>query len=84
MIKGWGSWIRPHDARGRESRTLAIVGLSWLGVSARFTLDSLAPLFGLLPCSGSMTATEYAAVTAVLLGAWLGREWVDAKRGNNV
>jgi lysozyme len=26
----WGSWLKPRDAKGRESRTLAFVGMSWL------------------------------------------------------
>lgn len=76
---GWGSLLRPRDARGRESRTLAFIGIGWTLVTAKFALDSFGPLLGYLPTS-PMSATEYAAVVAALLAVWLGREWIDAKR----
>ena len=77
----WGSLLRPSDARGRESRTLAFVGCSWLLVSLKFSADAFLPIFGIGPFQPLVTITEYASVTAALLAIWLGREWVDAKRG---
>ena len=77
----WGSLLRPLDARGRESRTLAFVGLSWLAVSAKFTLDNFGPLLGFGPFQNAMSATEYAAVTGALLAIWLGREWIETRKG---
>lgn len=76
----WGSLLRPRDARGRESRTLAFVGVSWMAVTAKFALDSFGPPFGLGPYGPPVMPAEYAAATAALLAMWLGREWVDAKR----
>lgn len=75
----WGSLLRPRDAQGRESRTLAFIGIGWTLVTAKFALDSFGPLLGYLP-THPMGATEYAAVVAALLAVWLGREWIDAKR----
>lgn len=75
----WGSLLRPRDARGRESRTLAFIGIGWVLVTAKFSLDAFGPLLGYLP-THPMSATEYAAVVAALLAVWLGRQWIDAKR----
>ena len=74
-----GNFLRPKDARGRESRTLFFVAASWMLVSAKFAVDAFGHLVGIAPLH-PMTATEYTAVCAGLIGLWLGREWVDAKR----
>ena len=74
-----GNFLRPKDARGRESRTLFFVAASWMLVTLKFAVDAFGHLFGIAPVF-PMTATEYAAVCAGLIGVWLGREWVDAKR----
>jgi hypothetical protein len=83
MTIGWGSLLKPRDARGRESRTLAFVGISWIAVTAKFALDSFGPAFGLAVSPALITATEYGAVTSLLVGVWVGREWVDIKRGDS-
>lgn len=77
----WGSLLRPKDARGRESRTLAFIGSSWVLVSLKFSADAFLPIFGVGPFQPLVTVTEYATVTAALLAVWLGRERIDAKRG---
>lgn len=77
----WGAWLRPRDARGRESRTLAIVGLSWLAMTARFALGGLSADFGDVRWEVGVTAmTDYGVATTAILAAWLGREWIDLKR----
>ncbi|MEI2742736.1 MAG: hypothetical protein V9G63_16355 [Candidatus Competibacter sp.] len=81
---GWGSLLRPRDARGRESRTLALVGVSWLLVTAKFILDSFGPPVGFGPYGAAVSPVDYAAATAALLAVWLGREWVDARRNSDV
>ena len=72
-------FFRPVDSRGRESRTLFFVAASWVMVTLKFGVDAFGHLFGIAPVF-PMTAAEYAAVCAGLVGVWLGREWVDAKR----
>ena len=72
-------FFRPVDSRGRESRTLFFVAASWGMVTLKFAVDAFGHLFGSAPVF-PMSATEYAAVSAALIGVWLGREWVDAKR----
>ena len=67
-------FFRPVDSRGRESRTLFFVAASWGMVTLKFAVDAFGHLFGSAPVF-PMSATEYAAVSAALIGVWLGREW---------
>lgn len=62
-----------RDTKGRESRTLFFVAASWLLVSGRFLL-SMWPPVGL-----PMTANEYAMAVTMILGIWLGREWIKSE-----
>lgn len=81
----WRSLLRPSDARGRESRTLFFVAVSvwlvWMCVAA--------VIWKFLEPGSAITVGEFAAAITVLtaafatcIGVWLGREWIDAKRGN--
>lgn len=65
------------DARGKQSRTLAFVTISWLIVTIKFAVAgiSLGPL-GVAP---QMGAGEYGAAVAAILLIWLGREWTEKK-----
>lgn len=77
----WGSWLKPRDARGRESRTLAIVGMTWLLMTIRFALGGLGASVGDLRFEiGATPMVDYGAAVAAILAAWLGREWIDAQR----
>ncbi len=63
------------DSRGKKSKTLAFVVVSWLVVVVKFLLAGVTvPVFGELP---PMTGGEFAAAVAAVLGIWLGREWKD-------
>ena len=77
----WGGWLKPRDARGRESRTLALVGLTWLLMTLRFALGGLSFSVAGLTLQIAQTAMiDYGAAVAAVLAIWVGREWVDTKR----
>lgn len=76
----WGSWLKPKDARGRESRTLAFVGMTWLLMTLRFALGGLGADFGGFRIEVGATAMiDYGAAVAAVLAVWLGREFIDRK-----
>ncbi len=78
----WGSWLKPRDARGRESRTLALVGLTWLLMTLRFALGGMSFSVAGLTLQIAQTAMiDYGAAVAAVLAIWLGREWINSKRG---
>lgn len=80
-ILPWGHFLRPRDSRGRESRTLAFVGITWLLMSARFALSGLSGDFGAFRFEVGFTPmVDYGAAVAAILAVWIGREWVDSKR----
>lgn len=79
----WGSWLKPKDAKGRESRTLAFVGITWLIMTVRFVLGGLGADFGGFKIEIMQThMIDYGAAVAAVLAVWLGREWINGKRGN--
>lgn len=79
----WGSWLRPRDARGRESRTLAFVGITWLIMTARFVLGGLGASLGDFKFEiGATAMIDYGAAVAAVLAVWLGREWINGKKGD--
>jgi hypothetical protein len=68
------------DARGRESKTLGFVLVSWLAVTGKFVAAGMdLSTFG-MGATSQISLTEYAAAVAAILAIWLGREWVDTKR----
>lgn len=81
----WGNFLRPRDTRGRESRTLAFVGVTWLIMSARFVFGGLAAdLSGFHFAIDATPMIDYGTAVAAILAVWIGREWVDAKRADGV
>ena len=77
----WGGLLRPRDSAGRESRTLAIVGLSWLLMSMRFALGGLEASLGDFRFEIGVTPmVDYGAAVAAVLAVWVGREWVRNER----
>jgi hypothetical protein len=62
------------DTRGKQSRTLAFVSVSWFALTVKFvsagiTFDGIT--------TAPMTATEYGLAVAAVLAIWLGREITD-------
>ena len=76
----WGGWLNPRDARGRESRTLALVGLTWLLMTLRFALGGMSFSVAGLTLQIAQTAMiDYGAAVAAVLAIWLGREWINKR-----
>ncbi|WP_018169109.1 hypothetical protein [Thioalkalivibrio sp. ALMg9] len=61
------------DTRGKPSRTLPFVAVSWLVVTVRFALGGLE--LGPLGTMPAMTAAEYGPAVSLILAIWIGREW---------
>lgn len=65
-----------QDARGRESRTLFFVRLSWLVVTLRMILGGVVLKMGPLEWGiSTIDAASYGAAVAAILAIWVGREW---------
>jgi hypothetical protein len=68
------------DARGRESKTLTFVTISWAALLIKFVFAGLTmPLIGDVPL---MTASEFGQAVALVLAIWLGREWTEKSKSN--
>ena len=81
----WGGWLKPRDARGRESRTLALVGLTWLFMTVRFALGGLTFSVAGLTLQIAQTAMiDYGTAVAAVLAIWLGREWINKREKTDV
>lgn len=75
------NWLRPRDARGRESRTLSFVIVAFSLMTLRFVLGGLDFDFGAFHYAVASThMVDYGAAVAAVIAVWVGREWVDAKR----
>lgn len=62
------------DGNGRESRTLLLVTLAYLAIFIKFIIAGMElPIIGKMPL---MTPTEFASSEAMIMGIWLGREWI--------
>lgn len=66
------------DSRGDKSKTLTFVSVSWAILTAKFAAAGLKTPLGIVP---DMSAGEFGAAVALILGIWLGREWQEKKAG---
>ena len=76
----WGSFFHPRDAKGRESRTLWFVTVTWLIMTARFIAGGIQVELG--PLSWTVEPSlvlDYGGAVAAVLAVWIGREWVTRK-----
>ena len=62
------------DTRGKQSRTLAFVSVSWFALTVKFIAAGIT--VGNIS-TAPMTATEYGLAVAAVLAIWLGREVTD-------
>lgn len=62
------------DTRGKQSRTLAFVSVSWFALTVKFIAAGIT--VGDIAIA-QMTATEYGLAVAAVLAIWLGREITD-------
>jgi len=83
-MKLWGSWLRPRDASGRESRTLALVGITVLLMWVRFSAGGISFAYGPIRFEIAPTSmTDFGVAVAAIVTVWVGREWVRTKNGES-
>lgn len=76
----WGAFFHPRDARGRESRTLWFVTVTWLMMTIRFVAGGVQMDFGVLSWHVAPSLVlDYGGAVAAVLAVWIGREWVVRK-----
>jgi hypothetical protein len=62
------------DEGGRESRTLSFVSVAFWVITIKYVLSNLdLHFFG---AQAPVSMTEYASSFALIIGVWIGREWV--------
>ena len=66
------------DARGRESKTLAFVFVSWIVLVFKFVFAGLT--FGNLGTVPPMSGGEFGGAVLAILMIWLGREWTEKSK----
>ena len=70
------------DGRGKKSKTLFFVSISWLVLTLKFLFAGVTLMtLGQIP---PMTASEFGMAVAMILGLWLGREYTDKARSPGV
>ena len=76
----WGSFFRPRDSKGRESRTLTFVSIAFFLLSIRFFFSGMQLDFGWWHWEFSTAGlVDYGAAIAAVLSIWLGREWIQER-----
>lgn len=79
----WGSWLKPRDASGRESRTLAFVGITWLIMVVRFAAGGLIFEWGPIKFHvETALMLDFGGAVAAVLAIWVGREWVRKEKSD--
>lgn len=83
MMLPWGQFFRPLDSRGRESRTLWFVTVTWLVMTARFVAGGIeftvGPVHWVIAPS---LVLDYGGAVAAIIAVWVGREWVSRRTGD--
>lgn len=80
MVMPWGRFFHPTDARGRESRTLWFVTVSWLVMTVRFIAGGMEFTIG--PVHWAIAPSlvlDYGGAVAAVIAVWVGREWVTRR-----
>lgn len=67
-----------RDTRGRESKTLTFVAISWAALVAKFLAAGVD--LGALGKQPPMSGTEFGSAVSVVLLIWLGREWTEKRK----
>jgi len=72
--------MRLKDTKGKESTTLTFVFPAFFVLLFKFAFEGL-KINGLeIP---PMSAAEFGAAMALIIGLWLNREWKEAKHGQD-
>lgn len=73
----WGSFFHPRDSKGRESRTLWFVTVTWVVMTARFMAGGIEVVVGPVHWSVAPSLVlDYGGAVAAVIAVWVGREWV--------
>lgn len=79
----WGSFFHPLDSKGRESRTLWFVTMTWLIMTLRFVGGGIeltaGPFHWIVQPS---LVLDYGAAVAAILAVWVGREWARKEQSH--
>lgn len=66
------------DTRGRRSKTLFFVTVTWIAMLIKFIAAGVTITVGEAVTSiAPMGATEFGTGVAMVLAVWVGREWKD-------
>lgn len=71
------------DSKGRESRTLAFVTVTWFIMTARFIAGGIEFTVGPVHWSVAPSLVlDYGGAVAAILAVWVGRDWVKRVEKN--
>ena len=80
----WGSFFHPRDSKGRESRTLWFVAVTWLIMTARFIAGGIE--FSIGPIHWAIQPSmvlDYGGAVAAILAVWVARDWSVKRAGTS-
>ena len=80
----WGSFFHPRDSKGRESRTLWFVAVTWLIMTARFIAGGIE--FSIGPVHWAIQPSmvlDYGGAVAAILAVWVARDWSVKRAGTS-
>lgn len=63
------------DSRGKESKTLSFVFVSWVVLVFKFLVAGMT--LGPLGTMSPMNASDFGMAVGTILAIWLGREWTE-------
>lgn len=67
-----------RDSRGRESKTLFFVAIGWAALVFKFILAGMTFKYPPIDFTfAPMSAGEFGAAFAMIIGIWLGHEWQE-------
>lgn len=69
------------DSRGKESKTLSFVFVSWVVLVFKFLVAGMT--LGPLGTMSPMNASDFGMAVGTILAIWLGREWTEKKTNSS-
>ena len=76
----WGSFFHPRDSKGRESRLLWFVAVTWMMMTIRFIAGGVDLTVGSLHwVIDQSLIVDYGGAAAAIFAVWVGRDWVKDK-----
>lgn len=76
----WGSFFHPRDSKGRESRLLWFVAITWAIMTFRFIAGGIELTFGPIHWVVQPSLVlDYGGAVAAIFSVWVARDWVKDK-----